>query len=467
VTASETIAAIATPPGRGAIGIVRLSGPHALAVADAVFRPTRGGALSACPAGALVHGRIVDEVDGVDGVDVVDEAMTVVFRAPHSYTCEDMVELQCHGGQVVLARVLAVLLRRGARLAAPGEFTRRAFVNGRIDLTQAEAVLQVIDAPTDRARQAAVRQLEGALKARLLRCHEQLCGLRAELEASIEFPDDVGDAFEDRPALTRRLAAMCEELQALLRGADTGRILHDGWRVVLAGRPNAGKSSLLNCLAREERALVTPIPGTTRDTIEIDIAIQGCPVRLIDTAGMRRARGTIEQHGVARARQTIAESDLVLWLADVARRPMLDELAFVRACLQGRPALWLWAKSDLASCWPAALRAQADAAWPSLVASAKTGLGIDVLEAAIAAALRERCQTPEDNVIMLSARQRDMLARAGEGLQRAVGACEQNLAAELIVEDIRATHDAIGEVTGLVTSDDILDAIFSAFCIGK
>jgi len=368
---------------------------------------------------------------------------------------------------VVLARVLAALLRRGARPAAPGEFTRRAFLNGRIDLTQAEAVLQVIDAPTDRARRAALRQLDGALRTRLRQSHERLHTLRAALEASIEFPDDVDDAFADRATLTRRLTALHEELRVLLRGADTGRILHDGWRVTIAGRPNAGKSTLLNCLAREERALVTPIAGTTRDAIDVAVAVQGYPLRLIDTAGMRRARGTIEQQGVARARQTIAASDLVLWLADVSRRPLRDEVRFARRCMQERPALWLWAKHDLPSRWPAALRADVEAAWPSVAVSARTGQGLDALETAIVAALCDRCTTSEENVIMLSARQRDMLTRAGEALQRALDACAQGAHAELIVEDIRATHDAVGEITGLVTSEDVLDAIFATFCIGK
>jgi tRNA modification GTPase len=467
VTDIETIAAIATPPGRGAIGIVRLSGPRAVTIAEAVFRPARGSALSQRTAGTMVRGWIVDAPDAAGGADVLDEVMVVVFHAPHSYTCEDVVELHCHGGQLVLTRIVSALLRHGARPAAPGEFTRRAFLNGRIDLTQAEAVLHVIDAPTDRACRAALRQLDGALRTRLRRCHEDLYALRTELEASIEFPDDVDDAFADLAALTLRLSATLAELRVLMHGAETGRKLHDGWSVAIAGRPNAGKSTLLNCLARGEHALVTPIAGTTRDAIAVDIAVQGYPLRLIDTAGMRQARGTIEQHGVARARQMISQSDLVLWLADVSRRPLRDEVRFARTCVQGQPVLWLWAKSDLQSRWPAALRAQAEAAWPSVAVSAKTGQGLDTLETAITAALRDHGTASDENIIMLSARQRDTLTRAHDALQRAVDACARGAHAELILEDIRATHDAIGEVTGLITSDDVLDAIFATFCIGK
>jgi len=458
----DCIAAIATPPGRGALGIVRLSGHDAMAVADRVFRPRHGAALAARRAWSAVLGNIVDDLD------VVDEALATVFHAPQSYTTENMVELACHGGQVVLARVLDVLLRHGARLAQPGEFTRRALLNGRIDVTQAEAVLHLIDAPTDRARRAAVRQLDGALKLRLQHLHQNLLALRAQLEAAIEFADDAGDVFADRAALAARLATHIDELRALARGAETGRRLHDGVRVALAGRPNAGKSSLFNWLAREERALVTPIPGTTRDTIEVDIAMDGVPVRVIDTAGMRRARGAIEQQGIQRARQMLADSDYVLWLCDLTRRPARDEAACARACLGATPAVWVWTKADLAAAaWPAAARAPIEAAWRTATISVKTGAGMPALEAVLAELVHAQCGAQDDTVLMVSAWQRDLLARALDALARAHAGATTAALAELLVEDLRTAQDAIGEMTGMVTSEAVLDALFAQFCIGK
>ncbi len=458
---TDCIAAIATPPGRGALGIVRLSGAGAIAVAERVFRPRHGAALADRRAWSAVLGNIMDDMD------VVDEALATVFPAPHSYTTEDMVELACHGGPVVLARVLDLLLRQGARLAQPGEFTRRAFLNGRIDLTQAEAVLQLIDAPTERARRAAVRQLDGALKLRLRQLAQALLALRAQCEAAIEFAEDAGDVFADCAALAARLAAHVAELRILARGAETGRRLHDGVHIALAGRPNAGKSSLLNWLAREERALVTPIPGTTRDTIEVDIALDGVPVRVIDTAGMRRARGAIEQQGIARTRQMLADSDYVLWLCDLARRPARDEAAFARACLGAAPAVWVWTKADLAAAWPAAARAPIEAAGRTITISVKTGAGMPACEAVLAELVRAQCGAQDDQVIMVSARQRDLLARAHEALERAHAGATTAALAELLVEDVRAAQDAIGELTGAVTSADMLDALFAQFCIGK
>ncbi len=459
--ASDCIAAIATPPGRGALGIVRLSGADALVVADRVFRPRRGAALAARRAWTVVLGSIVDEMD------IVDEALATVFHAPQSYTTEEMVELSCHGGQAVLARVLDAVLRQGARLAQPGEFTRRAFLNGRIDLTQAEAVLHLIDAPTDRARRAALRQLDGALKLRLQHIHQSLRTLRVQLEAAIEFADDVGDVFADRAALAARLATHVDELRILARGAETGRRLHDGVRVALAGRPNAGKSSLFNWLAREERALVTPIPGTTRDTIEVDIACDGVPVRVIDTAGMRRARGAIEQQGIRRARHMLADSDYVLWLCDLTRRPARDDVAFARACLGATPAVWVWTKADLAAPWPASARAPIAAAWRTITISVKTGAGMPACESVLAELVRAQCGSQDDHVIMVNARQRDLLARALEALERAYAGATTAALAELLVEDVRAAQDAIGEMTGAVTSEEVLDALFAQFCIGK
>lgn len=457
----DTIAAPATPPGRGAVAVIRISGPAAAAAADALFHPHRGAPLSQRPSHTLVHGVI-----SAHG-DTLDDGLAVIMRAPHSYTGEDVVELHCHGNPLIVERILALLAEHGVRMAERGEFTRRAFLNDRMDLTQAEAVADVIAAAGDAARRAAVAQLSGALASRLRELHDELVSLLALSEACIEFPDDMEDVPHHARDIHTRLAHLLDRTAALLRTADMGRMLHDGYRVVIAGKPNAGKSSLLNALAREERALVTDIPGTTRDTLEVDIAIEGFPVHFIDTAGLRAARGRVEQHGVARARAALQNADLILWVAD---RAVALSTAALEEALQLAPperSLWLWNKCDRACRVSAAARARVATSWNTIELSARTGHGLDTLIAALAGRLRALQADAADSLIILRTRQRDLLTRAHAALTSA----HANLAAagisDLLSEDLRTALHAVAELTGAVSSEDILDRIFADFCIGK
>ncbi len=438
-----------------------MSGPEAIEIVDALFVPRRGRSLKGRRTHSLTYGAVKD------GDATIDEVLACVMRGPRSYTGDDIVELYCHGGPAVLERALNLLVERGCRLAAPGEFTRRAFLNGRIDLTQAEAVADLIAAPTDLARQAAVVQLEGRLRDALREIHESLVALLADIDASIDFPEDVGEGTVGEVAVAGRLSLLRESVVQLLRNADAGKILHDGYRVAIAGKPNSGKSSILNRLAREERALVTDIPGTTRDTLEADVNVEGFPVRFIDTAGLRRARGKVERHGIARAEKTIRESDMILWIADISRRPFRADMELPPVFSNITDVIWVWNKYDLSSRWPSAYTARVKERWRAVEVSALTGEGISELHNALAEILRAKRPAVEDQVVVLRARHRDLLKRTCKALSRALDTLARNPLPELVAMDVRDALNAVGELTGEVTSEDLLDKIFSDFCIGK
>jgi tRNA modification GTPase len=402
-----------------------------------------------------------------DAGTTVDTAVAGIMRAPHSYTGEDSVELYCHGGPVVLGAVLDLVCRQGCRPAEPGEFTRRAFLNGKIDLTQAEAVADLIAAPTDRTRQAAVNQLEGSLKNILQSVHDSLKDLLAEIQAGIEFPEDVRDVFADTPALAGQIDAIRVEVLRLLESADAGRILHDGYRVAIAGKPNSGKSSLLNRLACEERALVTEIPGTTRDSLEADVNIEGFPVRLIDTAGLRTAHGTVEKKGIERAVRIMNECDVIIWVADLSRRFYNNDIEGPVLNAPGATVIWVWNKSDLPSVCSAKARERIKERWTSIALSAKTGEGIDQLHETLKQLLLNKIPSAEDQALLLRARHRNLLRRCEEALSRACNALGGEYLPELVGEDIAEALAAVGELTGAISSEDLLDSIFADFCIGK
>ncbi len=466
----DTITSIATPSGRGAIGIIRVSGEKSLRIFNKIFSPNRGKNLNDRNTHSLVYGKIKD------GNDSIDEVIIGIMRAPNSYTGEEIIEVYCHGGPVVLERILNLIVREGCRLAEPGEFTRRAFINGKIDLTQAEAIADIINAPTDRSRQAAVNQLEGSLKNRLSSLHEELMLLISEMEASIEFPEDVVDFTTKESSFVEKLDSLQSNIQKLLENADAGRILHDGYRVAIAGKPNAGKSSLLNLLAQEERALVTDIPGTTRDTLEVDVNIEKFPVRFIDTAGLRAARGKIEKQGIEKAEKTIKESDLVLWVADQSRRPptgmssaktsiaYLSEINFLP---KHDNFIWIWNKCDLKSRWPKSLTNQISKKFKTVELSALTGDGIKELHNNISKKLMKTLPTVEDQVVILRVRHKNLLFCAASAIETAKKTLSENPLPELIVVDIKEALNAVGELTGKVTTEDLLDKIFGDFCIGK
>ena len=453
--ASDTIVAPATPPGEGGVGILRLSG----AQAETLLARTFHGRIapSAMLSHRLYHGRLCRS----DG-SALDEVLAVIMRAPHSYTRENVVEVHCHGGSQLLRSALDLFLAAGARLARPGEFTQRAFLNGRLDLSQAEAVAALIAARSEQAARAALAQLDGRLSRQLEHYTTQLRELLLLLEAHIDFPDDDLGAL-DLPALTGRAAAVQAEMVRLLATFDTGRALREGLSVLILGRPNVGKSSLLNALLGEARAIVTEIPGTTRDTVEEQLVLGGFPLRLVDTAGVRHTADPIEQEGVRRARDKAAAADLVLLVVD-ASQPLHAEDQMAMALAPPERTVLVLNKCDL----PAVPAAAECASFPrQVVISARHGCGLAALQAAIVAHLGGVSDVAGDGVILTERRHREALAAASAALDDFLVTASTGAPLECLAFDLREALAALGQITGETTPDAILEQIFSRFCIGK
>ena len=441
----DTIAAVSTPFGEGAIAVLRMSGPQSVAIADGVFRSKRRA--SELPPRLQQFGEILD------ASGVLDEVLLTVFRAPASYTGEDMVEIACHGGILVTRRLLGLLLERGARTAAPGEFTQRAFLNGKMDLTQAEAVMDLIRAQTDLGLRAATEQLEGRLGGRIREIRDALLDLLAHVEAHIDFPEEDIDP-DTGAALRARLERAQERITLLLRTADQGRVLREGVRTVLYGAPNVGKSSLLNRLLGYERAIVSEVPGTTRDTIEEVVNLRGIPVRLVDTAGVRASQCAIEREGIARTLRHMERADLVLHVVDASQtRPeALDpqHLLVLNKTDLGEHPSWAGHEGVRISCLETA-----DAP------------GIEPLAAAIFERAMGRGVTSGDYALAINARHQACLKTAETHAQAAQAAFAQGLSAEFIALELRSALDAVGDVVGRVETEDLIGKIFSTFCLGK
>ncbi|MEW8977810.1 MAG: tRNA uridine-5-carboxymethylaminomethyl(34) synthesis GTPase MnmE [Symbiobacterium sp.] len=454
----DTIAAIATGAGESAIGIVRLSGATALAVADRIFRPRRGRPLRDRRSHTVTYGWVTTPAG-----ERVDEALALVMRGPHSYTGEDVVELQCHGGQLAVRRVLEQALQAGARLAEPGEFTRRAFLNGRMDLSQAEAVIDLIRAKTDRAMAAAVAHLGGSLRERVSAVRERLLEMMAHLEADIDFPE-LELEVQTREEVSAGCAAALAEVERLLGGARAGRILREGLRVVLAGRPNVGKSSLLNRLVRENRAIVTAVPGTTRDVIAEWVNLGGVPVQLSDTAGIRPTDDPVERIGVQRTREALRQAHLVLVVIDCGAGLLPEDEEWIAELPPGAARIGVANKIDLNPGFPLEQLAGALGGAPVVAVSAEQGTGIGELEMAIA---REAGALDASEELLVNARQADAVGRAAAHLRDAQQTLAAGFGDELVAIDLRAAWMALGEVTGDTADEALLDEIFGRFCIGK
>lgn len=452
----DTIAAIATPVGCGGIGIVRVSGPDASGIADRVFRKQGNGGLESH---RFYYGRITDPADS----SLLDEGMGVLMRAPRSYTREDVLELHCHGGYLVVQRVLDACLRAGARLSEAGEFTRRAFLNGRIDLCQAESIIDLINSRTEMSLAFAQSQREGTLSARLGEIAGLLRHALALIEAFMDFPEEDLDVAT-QGQIESLAGRSREELGALLESYAHGKVIRDGISVLLAGKPNVGKSSLLNALTLEQRAIVSHIPGTTRDVIEEIINIEGLPVRIIDSAGIRHSHDEIEQEGIRRSLEKLALADLVLFLVDGSAAIDQQDLELVQA-LSGKRFITVINKTDL----PQVLDEKAlPADTQAIHISSKDGRGIDQLRSAILSSfVSERVLTSRDHIAITSSRHRDILIRAVDALDKFRLQFANGASGELLAIDLRESLAAIGEMTGETTPDDILDIIFSSFCIGK
>ena len=469
----DTIAAIATPLGEGGLAVIRLSGPDALQVADRSFEPL--GKSSLKPTQALTHtihyGRVVRQHK------VVDEVLLAVMRAPRTFTREDVVEITCHGGLLPAKLVLETVLESGARLALPGEFTKRAFLNGRLDLAQAEAVADLIHSRTELALAAANEQLAGKLSQRINQLRDEMLKTLAHIEAHIDFPDE-----DISPDTKEKLAARLENslafMDELLRTANEGQILRRGIRAAIIGRPNVGKSSLLNQLLGHDRAIVSPIPGTTRDTIEETANIRGLPVVFVDTAGLRESADQIEIEGIRRSRQTLAGAELILHVLDAAEPLNAADEKYL-AEFAGKKRIVICNKIDLLKPGaplplssrgedrPARQRPGDGGGEGSVNVSCLTGKGIEELKDTIKTLVWSGEIKAEMLQVMINSRHQDALKRARDAAQRTLEALRGNLTLELVALDLRIAVSAIGEIVGKTTTEDLLDSIFGQFCIGK
>jgi tRNA modification GTPase len=461
MTGRDTIAAIATPPGVGGIGVIRVSGPASEGIARRLFRPSRP--LASFLSHHLYHGEVAAPETGA----ILDDVLVAFLRGPHTYTGEDTLEINCHGGPLILRTVLAEVFRAGARPAERGEFTKRAFLNGRLDLSQAEAVLDLITAKTPEGLSAAVDRLKGRLSGRIEMIRDAIIDLLAGIEAAIDFAEDDG-AVETPGEDFPEFQTLIDDLQALAATYLRGRITREGVGVVIAGRPNVGKSSLLNRLLGEKRAIVTPVPGTTRDFIEEAVNIGGIPVRLTDTAGIRLPENAIEKEGIDLVWERLDNADAVLVLLDgsMALTPEDHELL---AKILAKPMLPVINKSDL----PQRLDEEMlqdllpETTPPAIRISAKYGDGIYRLTAAIRDMVLATPAEETTGIMIADLRHKVALERAAECLVRAREGLHDGLPPELTALEVREALDSLGEITGRTTSEEVLDRIFANFCVGK
>ena len=455
VNPEDTIVALSTPPGEGGIAVIRVSGKDAISIASHFFRPSKKTPLEEVPNQSVRHGFLVDEKG-----NAIDEILLTLFRSPHSYTGEEVVEISSHGGTRLTHRILELLVRAGARHAEPGEFTKRAFFNGKLDLTQVEAVLDLIRARSDASLEAAVRHLQGGLSVKINRLKEDLLEVRAHLEAEIDFPDERLETYS-REELVKKLAAVEQEIGSLIASFRRGALLREGVLTVIVGRPNVGKSSLLNALLDRDRALVSEIPGTTRDALEEEIELGGLPVRLVDTAGLALGdRSPLDLMGMERTRRYLAEGDLFLFVLDGSSGWTREDEA-IWAALREKNFIPIVNKVDLLQ--------QLDAPHLGKTAcavSCVTEEGLPELEKRIERAIQEMEITPE-SVTITRLRHKQALERALPSLGATREGLESALSPELVLLDLREGLDRLRELIGEIYSEDVLDIIFQEFCIGK
>jgi len=457
---SDTIAAIATPPGTGGIGIIRVSGPEAAAILRRLFTP--GRVHRELKSHTLYHGTVADGEGRI-----VDEVLAVLMRAPRTYTREDVVELHSHGSSLVLSTILAEVLRHGARLAEPGEFTKRAFLAGRIDLTRAEAVIDLLRAKTRAGAELAAEQLHGRLFQRIEEIRDSLVNILAVLEVAIDFPEDDQELLNHEHLLEKLSDRVESPLRELVAMADRGKIYREGINTVIAGLPNVGKSSLLNALLREERALVTPVPGTTRDTIEEFISVRGIPVRLVDTAGIRAGAEAVEEMGIRRARQKLRDADLVLFMVD-ASQPLSAEDLELYASLGDAARIVLLNKIDLAAPDRLAEAAACFSGVPLVRIAARSHEGLPGLYDEIyAQILGGSSDLRERDACAPNVRHQAVLEETLAACYRLRQALAEGVSVDLLAVEVQAALDSLGDVVGLTTPDEVLDKIFAEFCIGK
>ncbi|MFZ5634221.1 MAG: tRNA uridine-5-carboxymethylaminomethyl(34) synthesis GTPase MnmE [Bacillota bacterium] len=451
----DTIAAVSTPLGEGGVGIIRISGKDAFSVARKLFRPAR-------PKDWLQENYKLHYGHVVDGAGrVIDEVLLAVMKEPYTYTRENVVEINCHGGIVPLRETLKAVLASGARLAEPGEFTRRAFLNGRLDLSQAESVIDIIRSKTGASLKVALSQLAGGLSARIGEIQGKILGILAGLEASIDFPED--DVEEKaRRQLSVSALDIIGDLDKLIEAAGKGRIYREGIKTVIAGRPNVGKSSLLNALLGQERAIVTHVPGTTRDVIEETLNIRGIPLKLIDTAGLRETQDLVERIGVEKTREMLAGADLILFVVEAAEGLTGEDREILRALDKSKTFLII-NKIDLG----VNIQDPGMEGIPAVEVSALTGEGMDTLEDRIEEIVTGGKISSPESIMVSSARHEAVLRRARGLMAEFHASLDRDIPVDLLSIDVRGAWEALGEITGSTVTEDLLDRIFNDFCIGK
>lgn len=457
----DTIAAVSSAVAESGIGIIRISGPDAFTVIDRIYRSKSGKKRLSEEKSHTIHYGFI-----VNGEEIIDEVLVMIMRAPRTYTAEDTVEINCHGGIYAMKQTLETVIRHGARPAEPGEFTKRAFLNGRIDLSQAEAVMDVIQSKNEYALKSSVSQLKGSVKAAVGEMREKILYHIAKIEAALDDPEHMSlDGYTEE--LLPEIREIHRKVCRLIDTADDGRILTEGIQTVIAGKPNAGKSSLMNMLMGEERAIVTDIAGTTRDILEETINVRGITLRVTDTAGIRDTDDVVEKIGVGRAKEKMQEADLILYVADSSGR--LDENdREIMEMLKGRKAIILLNKSDLPSVTTEQmLREQTEDAYPIVSVSAKTGAGMDQLEELLREMFYQGRLSFNNEICITNMRQKTLLQEAADSLKRAIESAEADMPEDFLSIDLRSAYEALGGITGETLGEDIVNEIFGRFCMGK
>jgi tRNA modification GTPase len=452
----DTICAVSTPPGAGGIGIIRVSGRDAIKIASTLFKPRRDKSLETEPSHSFLYGHVVDPASG----EPVDEVLVSVMRAPATYTREDVVEMNCHGGTMPLWRTMGLLIAAGARQAEPGEFTKRAFLNGRIDLTQAEAVMDIIQSKTELSHRAANELLLGGLEKEIVELRDRMISLIAAVEANIDFPEEDIET-ETGQSLAEGVDNLITGVDRLLSGSAYGRILRDGFATAIVGKPNVGKSSLLNALLKQNRAIVTEVPGTTRDVLEEYLNIGGVPLKILDTAGIRHSHDLVEQEGVRRSLAAIESADIVLVMLD-GSQPLTEEDHRVLNEVKGKNTILIVNKADL----PSALE-KLDKPEKQVSLSCRTGEGIDNMKAMVSALVKQGTVSSREHAWAVNQRHKTALEQTRESLRKALESIQSKLSPEFIALDLRGALDSLGLIIGATYTEDILERIFNDFCVGK
>ncbi len=457
----DTIAAIATAPGEAGIGIVRISGEKSLDIIDKIFRSKENKKLSQYKPRRITYGYIIDP----DKEEKIDEVLVSYMKAPNTYTKEDIVEINCHGGMISVKKILGLVLNFGARIADPGEFTKRAFLNGRIDLAQAEAIMDLISAKTEKGFDVALNQLEGFLSKEVSKTREKLLGMLAHIQVSIDFSEeDIDEITLDN--LLENSKEVEKSIRKLLDTSHTGKIIREGLSTVIVGKPNVGKSSLLNALIRESRAIVTDVPGTTRDMIEEHFSVKGIPLRLIDTAGIRETEDIVEKIGVERSKELFNLADLIIVMLDASSNLTKEDLEIIDL-IGSRRALIIINKTDLPQRLDVDEVRDIIGDKDIIEISILENIGIEKIEEALIDMVYQGEVKAKDSLLVTNMRHKNALERALKSIEDAIKAIKEQLPLDFIEVDIRDTWEALGEITGDAVGEDLLDHIFENFCIGK